>query len=229
MGGLGWENTLPLSLGGDASKTEEIYSALRAAVGSGGAGPKDSLEDLWRQSKAEVIASVVLMKERAILQAFPNVATDHLGVYEQILNLQPAGTDEDRRVAIATAWTLDLLADMPSLETSLRVIDSAFSLEEIAYGDTALVHLGKAFPARGQEALGVPAYPNYSDDFVLRVRYTLAPGQVSLERMVRANAERLLNAVLPSWIDYYIATGAHFYCGGGADGTSLLGLKTLGA
>jgi hypothetical protein len=229
MGGLGWQNTLPLNLGGDPSKTEEIYSALRAAVGKGGAGPKDSLEDLWRQSKAEVIASVVLMKERAILQAFPNVATDHIGVYEQILNLQPVGTDEDRRVAITTAWTLDMLANMPSLETSLQVIDPAFRLEEIAYGDTTLVHFGKAFPTRGYEAYGVPEYPNYSEDLVLRVRYMLASGRVNLDRMVRANAERLLNDVLPSWVDYYITTGAHFCCGGGVDGTSLLGLKTLGA
>ena len=37
---------------------DAIYRGLRSAVGQGGSGPPDSIEDMWRQSKAQTIASV---------------------------------------------------------------------------------------------------------------------------------------------------------------------------
>jgi hypothetical protein len=36
MDGHGWINGGPLELGGDTTKTEDVYNALRAAVGIGG-------------------------------------------------------------------------------------------------------------------------------------------------------------------------------------------------
>jgi hypothetical protein len=218
----------PLELGGNTYRTEDIYNALRSAVGVGGAGPKDSIEDLWRQSKAQAIASVVIMIERALRQAFPNVATDHIASYERLLGFgAPAGaTDEERRRAITAAWTARLLANMPEVEKSLQVLDPAFYVTELPYDLTALVHFGKMFPER---TLDVPAsqFPNYADDFVLRVGYTLATGQTAPDPLVLAAAEQLLNTVLPGWTDYEIVTGDGFFTDGGDDGSSLLDLTTL--
>ena len=44
-----------------------------------------------------------------------------------------------------------------------------------------------------------------------------------------AMARRLLNSVLPAWIDWVVTTGEGFFCDGGDDGSSLLDLKGLGS
>jgi hypothetical protein len=231
MSGLGWIAGLPLEVGGDSSRAEAIYRALRSAVGKGGSGPVDSIEDVWRQSKAQTIASVVVMVERAAVQAFPNLTTDRIPAYERLLRFgAPAGaTDEERRRAVAAAWTTENLADTPDVGASLAAIHPAMRIEEEPHELGALVELGKMFPAHGGEATGVSAFPNYADDFVLRVRYDLAPGEVAPAETTRAGAADLLNRVLPTWVDFELVTGDGFFCDGGDDGTSLLDLKTLGA
>ena len=232
MGGLGWINGASLELGGDSTKTENVYAALRAAVGIGGSGPRDGLEDLWRQCKAQTIAATVIATERSALQAFPDHATDHVPVYERLLAITPAAdaTEQDRRDAIAQAWTLRLLANMPEVGHALRVIDPAFDLDEIEPDRTVAMMLGRMFPPRGTEAFyGVPAFPNFGDDFLVRVTYTLSPGQTEPPAQLLAMARRLLNSVLPAWIDWVVTTGEGFFCDGGDDGSSLLDLKGLGS
>ena len=232
MGGLGWMNGGPLELGGETTKTEDVYTALRAAVGIGGPGPRDGLEDLWRQCKAQTIASTVIASERAILQALPDHATDHIPVYERILAIVPPGgaTEQDRRLAIVEAWTLRLLANMPELKRSLQIVDPAFDLEELEHEKVTHVLLGRMFPPRGAEQFyGVTAFPNFSDEFIVRVTYTLVPGQTEPPTSVLAKARRLLNTVLPAWVDWLITTGDGFFTDGGPDGSSLLDLKTLGS
>src|SRR5277367_5638913 len=117
MSGLGWVAGLPLEVGGGTSRAEAIYRGLRSTVGKGGSGPPDSIEDVWRQSKAQAIASVVIMVERAAVQVFPNLATDRIPAYERLLRFgAPAGaTDEERRRAVAAAWTTENLADTPDV------------------------------------------------------------------------------------------------------------------
>lgn len=232
MAGLGWMNGGPLEVGGDTTKTQDVYAALRAAVGVGGAGPRDGLEDLWRQCKAQAIASSVIATERAVLQALPDHATDHVPVYERILAIVPAGgaTEQDRRLAVVEAWTLRLLANMPELKRSLQALDPAFEIEELEETVTTIVLLGRMFPKRGSELKhGVAAFPNFADDFVVGVTYTLGPGQTEPPPAVMAKARRLLNAVLPAWVDWLITTGDGFFTDGGPDGASLLDLKALGS
>jgi len=231
MSGLGWIAGLPLEVGGDTGRAEAIYRGLRSAVGKGGSGPPDSIEDIWRQSKAQAIASVVIMIERAAVQVFPNLATDRIPAYERLLGFgAPAGaTDEERRRAVAAAWTTENLADLPDIERSLASINPALHIEEAPYELGALVELGKVFPMPGAEATGVSAFPNYADDFMLRARYTLAGGEVAPAETTIAGVGDLLNRVLPTWVDFELVTGDGFFCDGGADGTSLLDLKTLGA
>jgi hypothetical protein len=231
MGGLGWMAGLPLEVGGDTSRAEAIYRGLRSAVGKGGSGPPDSIEDLWRQSKAQTIASVVLMSERAVVQAFPSLATDRIAAYERLLRFgAPAGaTDEERRRAISAAWTTETLSDVRDVTTSLRTIHPALSVEEEPYELGTVVELGKMFPAPGAESTGVTAFPNYADDFMVRVRYELGAGETAPAATTSAGVADLLNRVLPTWVDFELVTGDGFFCDGGADGTSLLDVKTLGA
>jgi hypothetical protein len=234
MGGLGWGAGLPLEVGGDTSKTDAIYRSLRVAVGKGGSGPPDSIEDFWRQSKAQTIASVVTMTERAALQAFPDVATDRLPAYERLLRFgAPAGaTDEERRRAIAAAWTTENLADGGSVAASLAHLSAAFSVETLPYEIGCLVAFGKMFFGR-DELLSLlaapPAFPNFADDFVVRIRWTLPGGETKPPATAWAAAADLANAVLPAWVDFELVTGDGFFCDGGPDGTSLLDLKTLGS
>ncbi|HEY4121189.1 MAG TPA: hypothetical protein VGM56_25165 [Byssovorax sp.] len=164
MGGLGWGAGLPLEVGGDTSRTDAIYRSLRSAVGKGGSGPPDSIEDLWRQSKAQTIASVVIMTERAAMQAFPDAASDRIPAYERLLRFgAPAGaTDEARRQAIAAAWTRENLADAPDVEASLRAIDPALSIETIPNELGALVELGRMFPERGDDPVTMKSTGPYS-------------------------------------------------------------------
>lgn len=235
-GGLGWQNGLPLELGGGTSRTEDIYNALRGALGSA-PGPKDGIEDLWRQAKAASIGGVVIATERAALQAFPHVATDALPRYESILGLVATGTETERRAAAAAAWVVDQLADQPSVTASLDVIDAAFYLGNTPDGQTTSVQVGRQFGDRpnlggwAQLASGrqSSAWGNFSDDFVLRAYYALSGGLLSIPSAKQSAAERYLNTVLPAWVDYTIATADGFYLDGGADGTSLLDQTAFGS
>ena len=106
--------------------------------------------------------------------------------------------------------------------------DPAFTVEDEPYELSTIVQFGRMFPARGDEALGVPAYPNFADDFLVRVRYQLGASQTAPPATAWATAADLLNTLLPTWVDYELVTGDGFQCDGGDDGTSLLDLKTLG-
>lgn len=230
MSGLGWSNPLPLSIGGGTSKTEDVYSALRSAIGVGGAGPVDSLEDLWRQCKAQTIASVVVDSERAVLQAFPHVATDAIPSYERILGLDSADEDSDevRRRAIVAAWTLELMVIASGIQDSLQAIDPRFSVTEVPYAATLVTHLGRMFFSADEPGNAI-GYPNYSDDFVLHVVWDPSVDAAPSVDVMDA-AEHLLNTVLPAWVDFSIVSESSggFCCDGGPDGTSLLDLKALG-
>jgi hypothetical protein len=230
VSGLGWVAGPPLEVGGEPSRAEVIYRGLRSSVGKGGPGPTDSIEDLWRQSKAQTIASVVIMAERAALQAFPNLSTDRIPAYERLLRFgAPAGaTDEQRRRAVAAAWTTENLADVPHIASSLAAIHTALRVDEVPYELGAVVELGKMFPAAGAEATGVSAFPNYADDFLLRVRHELGAGERAPMATTISDVADLLNRVMPTWVDFELVTGDGFFCDGGADGTSLLDMKTLG-
>ncbi len=235
MSGLGWENELPLDLGGGTTRTEDVYAALRSAVGQGGAGPVDSLEDLWRQSKAQVIAGAVESTERAILQAFPNIATDHIAVYERALAITPpeGATDEERRAVIVVDWTRGLDSRMLTIDDDLQAISPKFRLEELGYDLSSYTLFGRMFPADGDEvAEGIPQYPNYSSEFVIRIVYDFAFGETFLSLETRLLAARLVNSVLPAWVDWVMyttseITPAGLYCEGGLDGTSVLDFTQL--
>lgn len=233
MAQLGQLNPMPHVIGGPSSRAEQHYYALRSAVGEGGAAKPGTLEDYWRACKAEWIATALIAPERAAEQALPHIATDLLPYYERLLGQRGTGELETRRREAASGFTFKPEAPMPLIEVSLQQIDPGFTVDEVDEDLTATTRLGKLFPARGYEVdLGVPERPNFSTDFVQRVRFELDDGDVSIPAGPRRLAVEHLNEVLPAWVDWQIVIaaeeGSGFRCDGGPDGRSLLGQKLLG-
>jgi hypothetical protein len=204
---MGWDNALPAEVSGGTTHIKAIYDALRKAVGEGGSAPnQEGLEGAWRAAKAQVIAASLDAYERAVLQALPFFADEHVPVYERLLAIAPGEdqNDEDRRLAVVQAWTLRLFADMSELNRALNVLSPKLELEELDYDHVVYTLFGRMFPEYGFESQGVPQYPNYSTDFILRVTYTYEFGETSMPRALRAQVGVHLNAVLPSWMDWRI-------------------------
>lgn len=235
MGGFGWDNPFPFELGGGPTDTETLYLELRKAVG-GAAGPPDSAEDVWRQCKAATIAAALAAIERAALQALPLWATDHLEVYETLLRIPRAATERERQIACATALVQQLGADIPSIRTDLKKMSPKLDVDSVAYAQAVIGVFGKMFAPRDASVpygsglnagFAATSWPNFSTDFVLHVRYSLAAGETIPGAELLAQVKRYLCNVLPSWVDFVIYTGTGFYLDGGVDGTSLLDLTAF--
>lgn len=211
-GGFGWHNPWPLEWGGGETLDERTYEALKRAVGEGGyAKNEDGIEGLWRACRTEAIACFHSMAERAILQAFPNLATDHIPVYEELFRITPRGgaSDEERRIPITEAYTRKIAADHPSLVIALQKLDPRFLLPDIPRATSIVVELGKAFePASGGPYFGggrqSTLFPNYASEYIIPVVLDLSatPAPSAAELLVVKNAKRFLNEVLPSWVTY---------------------------
>lgn len=227
MEALGFLTPFAFPLGGGTSHTEDVWRALRSAVGTA-AGPIDGLEDTWRQCKAIGIAAAHEGIERAAYQALPQSTTDHLEPYERMLALVPATTDteQDRRTAVSLTWTNSLDGSMRGIELSLQDVSENFAL--LPYDDDLsenVIH-GKWLPPIGNDAVGHTQFPNYSTDYLIRANYTLTGGALVIPVVYRAQAVRVLNDIVPAWCNWQItqegADGEGFYLDGGSDGASVL-------
>jgi hypothetical protein len=183
------------------------------------------------------LASAASSVERAAFQALANLSSDHIPVYEKILNLNaaPGASDEERRRAISLAWVLEIRADSPSMDQAVKAIDSHCTFEGIGdgydSGNVTTITLGRTMGSRlDPSAYGnrlATAAPNYSGEFFGLVHYAPPAGIIEPPPLVYDALERLLNTSLPAWVDWIIHTGEGFFCDGGTDGTSLLDLKLL--
>lgn len=211
-GGFGWHNPWPLELGGGETLDESIYEMLKRAVGEGGyAKNEEGIEGLWRAVRTQALASLASDAERAILQAFPNVATDHIPVYEELFRITPRGDepDEERRHAITAAYTRQIKPDHPSLVISLQNLDARFSIPDVPHATSLVVELGKAFqPAQGGPFFGggrtCTLFPNYATEYIVPVvlDLTATPTPSQAELIIVQQAKRFLNEVLASWMHY---------------------------
>jgi len=230
MGGLGWHNPLPLELGGGDSLVERIYRAMRSMVGKGGSAPDDAntIDGLWRQVRATAIASVASGGERAVLQAFPDRATDLLPYYDRLflLTSEPGTSDQDRRQAAARLYALQIASDLPSVQAELQRIDPRFALVPTDPDESCTTVFGRAFEdldaadpfvadLEGGAYAGVrhsTAFPNYSSDFICYVILDLgdgvAPGPP--ERRAMELGRRLLHDLLPAANSFHITTHQGF-------------------
>lgn len=218
MPGIGGGNPVPHKIGGGPSDAVQAYDALKAAVGVGGSGADGSLEAEWRMARARGLAAS-MADERAAMQAWPDTATDHIPVYEELLAeyAAPGESEQDRRVAITDGWTSVVSAASPALEAKLKEIDSRFVLVATSRDNARTTAHGRGFedfspsdPSACGPAFGggrkSTLIPNYSSDFVCLVNLPFSgpPSLGDLNAIERAKA--LLADSLPSWIDFQISS-----------------------
>jgi hypothetical protein len=237
VGAFGGGNPFPFQFGGSKTPTEQAYDLLKQAVGVGNSAaqedPDKSIIESWRFARARGLSSVMDV-ERAVSNAFPNIATDFIPVYEQILGLSfPVGTpDETKRKDLTTAYTRAIDATLPKLEADLKEIEPTVTLVVIDYDpldplaardQTRDGQVGRYFedwdPAdpdasgppfnlpRGAGLAKITSFPNFSDDFILKVEYPLPVGTLSaFNKRQITRMQDFLNDALPAWVGFTIFT-----------------------
>lgn len=221
MGGFGWQNGFPFEFGGGPTHTETIYSAMRASVGVGGSALDDdgTIDGVWRQARATGLASAATTGERAILQAFPRLASDLLEYYEQLLGAVPDPTDSvlDRQAVVEQLWTERVRASMPDIAADLFAIDPRLSIAAFGHETTtdtlpsrAFEDLAGALPFGGGRRS--TRFPNYSTEFIITALFDIGSGVApSLpEQRLLERAKAQLNKVLPSTHTFQLLTGVGF-------------------
>jgi hypothetical protein len=219
---LGSLNPLPFRVGGGQTPSSQAYATLRQAVGKGGSAANDlGIDGLWRRSRAKGLAAGASAVRRALMQAFPFLATDALPYYERRLGLlaAPGDSDTKRRAAIVPRWTAAPLRSWNDILNALKALDTRFSLVLPLDTHEIVSDLGRAFNAYDTTnaalgpAFGIPGgcttFPNYSTRQLLRVSF--APGYAGKLKPVDFNlieqARQLLRASLPSDQDFQISVG----------------------
>lgn len=223
MGGIGWHNAAPFQVGGGTTAAEDVYRAMRAAVGIGGSAKDDrGIEGLWRQARAAHIAAVGTFAERAALQAFPMLATAHLPVYERLLRITPltGQTEEARRRAVSAAWTSQIDPTGPGIRKQLAAIDPRLSRGLTVQTQTTVTLHGRTLAPRVADPdqppygpLSGTAFPNYCSGYrypaVFAVGYE-PPVPNAADMAMVGSVRRMLGAVLPAWLTSQVATGVGF-------------------
>lgn len=221
MGGFGWQNGFPFEFGGGSTHTETIYAALRSSVGVGGAALDDdgTIDGIWRQARATGLAAAATTGERAILQAFPRLATDLLEYYEELLGAVPEPFDSliERQAVVEQLWTKRVRAAMPDVAADLAAIDPRFTVAAVDHvGTTDTLH-GRAFE---DLAATLPfgggrrstRFANYSTEFVVTAFFAIGSGVAPSipEQKLIARVREHLNEVLPATHTFQILTGVGF-------------------
>lgn len=240
---FGGKNPFPsFRLGGGRSRVDRIHRALRKAMGENGPGPEGGLEDLWTLCEARVMALAEGTLRQAFYQAFAQtMGSFGVARWERLLQIPQQRHLVDRQEAVRLAITSEPDATIPGLRASLKRIDPAFEVVSVPWEKMTTVQFGKAFgplpgvagqPFRTGAAVAIfqhsTAWPAYSDAYVTQVQYVLSAGQLNIPLSVLAQAEELLNEVLPFYQDWSIFAladgpdGAGWYLDGGPDNTSFL-------
>lgn len=217
---LGWANPLPMTVGGEPSPTEQIYSALREAVGIGGSADDDSgLDGLLRAADATVLAAAASGSDRAVANGFPALATDLLRYWERLL-LSPLTEDaalEHRQAEVSRLLTERVRNNEATLSERLSALDSRLSLSVPNYAQATVTVPGRAFEDRaGLQPFGglrrSTAVPNYSSAFVQTLVFDVGAGVVptTAEQRTLREAVDYLNSVLAAWTIVQVVTSTGF-------------------
>lgn len=215
MPALGKGNPIPFKLGGGPSNTEQANTAIKDIVGIGGSSPDGTIRAEWFLAKARGLAAV-MADERALNQGFPDLATDALLVYEEILSrpAAPDESDQERRDLNTALWTSTAPSIEDELTTSLQAIDENFVILYIPVNNTITTQNGRGFQdwdPTSPKASGPPfnigdqsEYPNYSTDYRVYVQYNVTGTLTTQQFQNLTDAKNLLRDRLPSWIDFTI-------------------------
>jgi hypothetical protein len=228
---LGALSPCPFRVGGGPSPTERAYRTMRRAVGKGGSAENDlGIDGLWRRSRAAGVAAATSSSERALLQAWPHLATDALDYYARATGLVQ-GADETEaafRDRVWVAWTTQLQVDCPTLAHELQRVDPRAVLVEQTMSVTT--QHGRAiaplWPAGETPAWGLPTdaseWPNYATSLIAYVRLALGyAGAPSIgDQRILERLRELLSGSLPSWVDFQVLTETSFLVDSSPVGTS---------
>lgn len=225
---MGLGEPLSLALGGGPSPQEEVYDAMRQNVGDGIQGPEDSLVEKWRNARARGIATFT-QDDRALAQTFPEISTDYLPVWEDILDIppNPSASEAERQATVLVAYTRTIDASFPKLNAELQSIDSLMSIILIPHQFVRTTVPGRAFEdwnTASPSASGPPfrlnasgvgntatGFPNFADEFILTVLFDVGVGLLSVANQRSfAEAQALLNESLPAWVDFRLHTACGF-------------------
>jgi hypothetical protein len=196
---------------------------MKAAVGIGGSAEDGTIEAEWRFARATGLAAVDA-DERAMLQAFPDTATDHIPLFEQILKISPPvdASDQERRDANTIRYQTVPDATHPGLLADLIALDSRISILPVDEDETRDTQGGRFFephlpladatdpPYNVNVATGgtrsYTDFPNYSDRFVLYVFFDIGSGNIpdGEEEATTQKIKDLLNTTLPAWCSFRI-------------------------
>jgi hypothetical protein len=226
----GWGDQWPIEWGGGLTRADRIHRALRVARGetgnpaTSGTGPIGGIEDAYVRAKAETFASGDAAVERALNQNFGFLATDLLETLEERYGLDPAGTEQDRRDAVAAYELEKARADCPSLEAELKEISPLFSIITYDRDVSTVFCAGKWLAPRS----GVPNYgyrvsqrwANFSNEYVMRVGFDVVANDGLPAPGLILRAAALLRERLPAWMDFWITNADDAGCSsdGGPDG-----------
>lgn len=227
MAGLG--NPLSFELGGGPSPQEQVYDSMYQAVGDGIRAPEDTIVEAWRRSRARGIAAFIL-DDRATVQAFPDLSTDYLPVWEEILEINPPSdaTDDERRAAVVEQYTRAIDATYPKLSDKLDSIDDLMEILLIPHEYVRTTVPGRGFEdwdptapkasgppmrlgATGSAGDNATAFPNFSDEMIIHVLFDIGGGAISVSNQrALEEAKEELNESLPAWVDFRLFTDCGF-------------------
>ena len=233
---IGSLNPLPFRVGGGPTPSSKAYATIRQAVGKGGSAENDrGIDGLWRRSRAKGLAAATSSTRRALMQAFPQIATDALPYYERRVGLIPGpdDTEPQRRAAVLPRWTAHAIRSWNELEDALQLLDPRFVLVAPNDATEIISFMGRGFEGHDPNdetlgpAFGIPGgctqLPNYSTRQILRVSFPLgyagAPNPNDALLIDRARA--LLRSALPGDEDFTISIGPWIL------GTTPIGLGAL--
>jgi len=162
-----------------------------------------------RMSVGDIVTEGLRVHEPALSRADRDRRAAH--ALEEV-GLDAVGTEQRRREAAWIAWCSVDSSINPELVASLQSIDPNITVLLLDPNKTGTVQLGKAFGTLTSG--GSTAWPNYSDDHVMWLRWAGCPAGIPPQNK-RAQVERLLNKALPAWADYTITNDvALFYLDG---------------
>jgi len=142
-------------------------------------------------------------------------------------------SDEERRAAVASAYTAKLEAVVPQIRARLQALDPGIDVRTPSNDTTTHSHCGRYLASRttpsdygGRLAAMMP---NHASNFVLLVQWDGCVDGIPPPG-TRLIVERYLNSALPAWVDYIIYTNTRFHLDGvGLDGShSHLDLSCVG-
>lgn len=210
----------PLQWGGGPEPTEQMVEALEIAVGKGHrAEDSETAEAAWREARAEGLAKVAGLADRAAFQMYPDSAAD-LSFFRRLFGIPDSDTDQQAR---DQADELELAIDrgvLPEVLAHLKELDSRFRIFTVPYEQTVTTQRGRTLePLDGTAPFNIgrreTQWPNYSDAFDVAFALVLDDGQApgDLERRVLGTARAYLSGAIPAWMNWYLLTRVGFSTG----------------